>query len=260
MHIDIDLIQKGQWTERLLQSDIAVQEIERARLYGLHDDVHVRSLEHQLGHYEILGSPKTWLIAQLIQQPSVPVKPMDHLSLSELNGYYTPFKTTSDHFIDRARELQSLIKDQHLSLTNAGKMIGKSRSEVCNLMRVLKMDEAILGQIKRHPDIGFGHAKIMAGLRYEQQAVLLARINNEHLTVQQAEAVAKGLRENTVTTFNGVPSQEKSSDVVRLETMLSEHFGARVEIDEKEGVLNINYHRDLDILQGILEKIGLTDL
>ena len=260
MHIDIDLIQTGPWTERLLQSDIAVQEIERARLYGLHDDVHVRALEQQPGHYEILGSSKTWLIAQLIQQPSVPVKQMDHLSLSELNGYYTPFKTTSDHFIDRARELQSLIKGQNLSLTNAGKMIGKSRSEVCNLMRILKMDEAILGQIKRHPDIGFGHAKIMAGLKHVQQAALLERINNEHLTVQQAEAVAKDLRENTASTLIRNPSQEKSSDVVRLETKLAEHFGARVEIDEKEGVLNINYHRDLDILQGILEKIGVVDL
>ena len=260
MHIDIDLIQTGPWTERLLQSDIAVQEIERARLYGLHDDVHVRALEQQPGHYEILGSSKTWLIAQLIQQPSVPVKQIDHLSLSELNGYYTPFKTTSDHFINRAQELQSLIKDQNLSLTNAGKMIGKSRSEVCNLMRILKMDDAILAQIKRYPHIGFGHAKIMVGLRYEQQAVLLARINNEHLTVQQAEAVAKDLRENTASTLIRNPSQEKSSDVVRLETMLAEHFGARVEIDEKEGVLNINYHRDLDILQGILEKIGITDL
>ena len=80
-------------------------------------------------------------------------------------------------------------------------MIGKSRSEVCNLMRILKMDDAILGQIKRHPDIGFGHAKIMAGLKHVQQAALLERINNEHLNVQQADAVAKDLQENTPPTF-----------------------------------------------------------
>ncbi len=260
MHIDIDLIQTGQWTERLLQSDIGVQEIERARLYGLHDDVHVKALEHQPGHYEILGSPKTWLIAQLIQQPSVPVKQMDHLSLSELNGYYIPIKTTSDHFIDRARELHSLIKDQNLSLTNAGKMIGKSRSEVCNLMRILKIDEAILGQIKSHSDIGFGHAKIMAGLQYEQQTILLGRITNEHLTVQKAEAVARDLRENRDAASVKKSIREKSADVLRLEMMLTEHFGARVEINEKDGLLEINYHDDLDILQGVLDKIGIADL
>ena len=260
MHIDIDLIQTGQWTERLLQSDIAVQEVERARLYGLYDDVHVRALEHHPGHYEILGSPKTWLIAQLIQQPSVPVKQMDHLSQSELNGYYSPFKTSSDHFIDRARELQSLIKDQNLSLTNAGKMIGKSRSEVCNLMRILKMDEAILTKIKKHPGIGFGHAKIMAGLPYEQQVDLLQHINNEQLTVQQAEAVARDLRENRAVVPAQKSTREKSADVLRLETMLTEHFGARTEINEKDGLLEINYHQDLDILQGVLDKIGVNDL
>ena len=260
MQIDIDLIQAGQWTERLLQSDIRLQEIERARLYGLYDDVHVRALEHQPGHYEILGSPKTWLIAQLIQQPSVPVKQMDHLSTSELNGYYIPIKTTPDHFIDRARELYSLIKDQNLSLTKAGKMIGKSRSEVCNLMRILKIDEAILGQIKSHSDIGFGHAKIMAGLQHEQQTILLGRITNERLTVQQAEVVARDLRENREAVSVKNSTREKTADVLRLETMLTEHFGARVEINEKDGFLEINYHHDLDILQGVLEKIGIADL
>ena len=260
MHIDIDLIQTGQWTERLSQSDIAAQEVERARLYGLYDDVHVRALKYQPGHYEILGSPKTWLIAQLIQQPSVPVKQMDHLSQSELDGYYTPFKTTPDHFIDRARELQSLIKGQNLSLTNAGKMIGKSRSEVCNLMRILKMDGNLLAKIKNYPYIGFGHAKIMAGLQYAQQVDLLQNIINDRLTVQQAEAVARGLRENRAAGSVKKPSREKSADALRLETMLTEHFGARVEINENDGLLEINYHQDLDILQGILEKIGITDL
>ena len=260
MHLDIDLIQTGQWTERLFQADISEQEIERAKLYGLHDDVHVRALESQPGHYEILGSPKTWLIAQLIQQPSVPVKQMNHLSHSELNGYYTPFKTTSGHFIDRARELQSLIKGQNLSLTNAGKMIGKSRSEVCNLMRILKMDEGLLAKIKTYPYIGFGHAKIMAGLQYVQQVILLQSIINERLTVQQAEAVARNLRENRSEAAVKETTRGKSADVLRLETMLTEHFGARVEINEKDGLLEINYHRDLDILQGILEKIGIADL
>ena len=260
MHIDIDLIQTGQWTERLSQSDISEQEVERARLYGLYDDVHIRTISQQQGHYEILGSPKTWLIAQMIQQPSVPVKRMDHLSQSELSGYYTAFKFTSDHFIDRASALQSRIKDQQLSLAEAGKLTGKSRSEVCNQMRILKMDDAILGGIKNHPCISFGHAKIMAGLQYAQQQILLKQIINESLTVQQAEAVAKDLRENTATVQHKKPIQEKSADVLRLERVLMEHFGARVEINEKDGFLNINYHRDLDILQGILDKIGIVDM
>ena len=260
MYIDIDLIQTGQWTERLLQSDITEQEITRARLYGLHDDVHVRAQSQQPGHYEILGSPKTWLIAQLIQQPSVPVKQMDHLDSSELNGYYTSLTVTSDHFIDRARALQSKIKDQHLSLTNAGRMIGKSRSEVCNLMRILKIDDTLLWNIKNNPHVGFGHAKIMAGLPHAQQSILLEQIRNEHLTVQQAEAVARGLRDNSTLIQTEKTEQKKSADVLRLENLISEHFGARVEINEQDGRLEINYRGDLDILQGVLDKIGINDM
>lgn len=260
MNVDIDLIQKGQWTEPLLQSDITEQEVIRARLYGLHDDVHIRALQEQPGHYEILGTPKTWLIAQLIQQPSIPVKLMDHLDASELNGYYTLLQVKPDHFIDRARALQILIENQHLSLTDAGTLIGKSRSEVCNLMRILKMDDEILRQIKGHERIGFGHAKIMAGLKYEHQCILIERIKQENLTVQQAEMAAKELRENKVSNLGKSESVGKSEDVLRLERLLSEHFGAQVVINEKDSLLEINYHQDLDILQGILDKIGITDL
>ena len=127
-------------------------------------------------------------------------------------------------------------------------------------MRILKIDKGILGQIKRYPDIGFGHAKIMAGLQYEQQTVLLKRICNEHLTVQQTEAVARGLRENRVAVQEKKSTKEKSTDVLRLETVLTEHFGARVEINENTGLLEINYNQNLDILQGILDKIGIADL
>jgi ParB family chromosome partitioning protein len=260
MYIDIDLISTGQWTDRLSQSEIAEQEIDRARLYGLYDDVHIRALSQHPGHFEILGSPKAWLIAQLIQQPDVPVKKMDHLSMSELDGYYTPLKAISDHFIDRALALQSRIREQNLSLTDAGKVVGKSRSEVCNLMRILKMDEIILGKIKNLPGVGFGHAKIMAGLQYAQQLKLLELIKNEQLTVQKTEAVAKTLRENTVLGQVNAQLYKKSPDVLRLEMMLTEHFGVQVVFNEKDGLMEINYRGDLDILQGVLDKIGVTDL
>ncbi len=271
MNIDVDLIQAGQWTHRLLQSEISTQDVERARLYGLYDDVHIRALVAPPFHFEILGSPKTWLIAQLIQQQSVPVKQIQHLSVSELNGYYSSLGTTSEalsvivseHFIDHARVLQLRIKEQKLSLSDAGKLIGKSRSEICNLMRILKMDRAILDKIKQQPRVGFGHAKIMAGLPSAQQIILLQNIISESLTVQQAEAMAKNLRDNSVSIsadFSVQTLVEKSADVLRLEKMLTEHFAAQVEINEKDSKLEINYHHDVDILQGILEKIGLADL
>jgi hypothetical protein len=44
-----------------------------------------------------------------------------------------------------------------------------------------------------------------------------------------------------------------------LENSLTEHFGARSEIDENNGFLKINYNKNLDILQGILEKIGISE-
>ena len=90
MLIDIDLIHTGHWTEQLRQADITPSEVERGRLYGIVDDVHVRRLPNQSGHYEILGSPRSWHLAQLLQDASVSVKLLDHLQPSVIEGLYAP--------------------------------------------------------------------------------------------------------------------------------------------------------------------------
>ena len=139
MQIDIDLIHTGHWTEQLRQADIAPSEVEIGRLYGIVDDVHVRRLPDQPGHYEILGTPKSWLLAQLIQDERVPVKIIDHLKPSEIEGLYAPKNDSSGHFIEQAIALKEYINENNLTLAKAGKLKGKTRSEVCNLMRILKI-------------------------------------------------------------------------------------------------------------------------
>ncbi len=259
MPIDVDLLQTGLWTQRLTQAEISVEELERARLYGLHEDVHVRALAHSPARFEILGSPKIWLLAQMLQQQTVSVKHMDYLSSAEIDGYYGHLINTEEHFIDRALALKQRIKRQNISLTMAGALIGKSRSEVCNLMRILNIEKHLLDNIKQCSMIGFGHAKIMAGLPLEQQQLLLQQIKDEHLTVQQTEAVARTMRAHKPV-LQPSASVKKSADVLALETRLTEHFGAHVDINEDQGVLIINYHRNLDILQGVLDKMALPDI
>jgi ParB family chromosome partitioning protein len=258
MQIDIDLIHTGHWTEHLRQDDITSSEVERARFYGIVDDVHVRRLPEQPGHYEILGTPRSWLLAQLIQDSSVPAKLLDHLNVSEIEGLYAPKNDSSGHFIEQAVALKEYIEDNNLSLAKAGKLKGKSRSEVCNLMRILKIDYAIQSEIKRLPYVYFGHARIMANLDYSKQRQLLDQIKEKHLSVQQAEAIVRKMHGKASKNQSINPLRDKDPNTVKLENSLTEHFGARSEIDENNGYLKINYNKNLDILQGILEKMGVT--
>ncbi len=260
MLIDIDLIHTGHWTEQLRQADITPSEVERGRLYGIVDDVHVRRLPNQSGHYEILGSPRSWHLAQLLQDASVSVKLLDHLQPSVIEGLYAPKFDSSGHFIDQAVALKEYIEDNDFSLAKAGKLKGKSRSEVCNLMRILKIDDTILSEIKRLPYIYLGHARIMAGLENSKQRQLLDQIKEKHLTVQQTEAVVRKMHGKASQNQTIYPSRDKDPNTIKLENSLTEHFGARSEIDESTGILKINYNKNLDVLQGILEKIGVTGL
>ena len=100
----------------------------------------------------------------------------------------------------------------------------------------------------------------MAGLENSKQRQLLDQIKEKHLTVQQTEAVVRKMHGKASQNQTIYPSRDKDPNTIKLENSLTEHFGARSEIDESTGILKINYNKNLDVLQGILEKIGVTGL
>jgi len=241
--LDIDLISQGPYTNE--DSHFTSSEESQARSFGLSVAVKVRT--HMPGQYEIVGSPKSWYLAQAIQEPQVPIIKVDHLSQHDLQDLKKPGSDKLS-IIEQANRISDLTIETP-NLAKLGRREGLTRSTVCNLVRISQMPETIKWQIDEHPNqVKLGHAKVLAGLSGQQQQSLLDKIIQNSLSVRQAEASSKGIKPSL--------KVEKDANIISLEDALTGILGCRTTIDVEKGRLNIDYGKNLEILDGVLEHIG----
>lgn len=244
--LDIDTISQGRYTTDF--KALTPLEVKQARLSGISEALTIRTIER--GQYEIVGNPKSWFLAQAIQEEKVPVIIVDHLRVDELEILRTPIFGKLP-IIKWAEKISDLTIDTP-NLAELGRREGLSRSTVCNLVRIDAMPFKIKEQIRKHSKlIKLGHAKVLAGLDDQQQQSLLTQIIQKSLSVHETEKRAKN-EKPTVTI-------EKDPDTIKVENRLTEILGCATTIDLKQGALIIKYGNNNDVLQGVLEHLGYEE-
>ena len=206
------------------------------------------------GRYEIVVGERRWRAAQLAGLESVPVLVRDlnndetakialieNLQREDLNA------------LDQARGLQRLQREFNLSQDALGKAVGKSRSAVTNLLRLLNLVPEVQVLLEEGR-IEMGHARALLSVDPTKQLGFAQEVVKKSLSVRQTEALTAGKKQNNKTK-KGV--QPKDPNTKKLEADLSDILGATVSIKHNKtgrGSLTINF-KNLDTLQGILEKI-----
>jgi ParB family transcriptional regulator, chromosome partitioning protein len=244
--LDIDTISRGRYTSDF--SGLTPLEEKQARLSGISEALTIRTME--LGQYEIVGNPKSWFLAQAIQEAQVPVIIVDHLKIDELEILKTPI-TEKLPIIEWAERISDLTIETP-NLAELGRREGLSRSTVCNLVRIDAMPFEIKEQIRKHPKlIKLGHAKVLAGLDGRKQQLLLTQIIQKGLSVHETEKRAKN--EKPTLTI------EKDPDTIKVENRLTEILGCTTTINLEQGTLIIKYGQNIEVLQGVLEHLGYEE-
>ena len=128
--------------------------------------------------------------------------------------------------------------------------VGRSRSAVANLLRLLNLERDVLSMLERG-EIDTGHAKVLLALTGGDQVRAARQVIKRGLSVRQTEALVRGwgVKENTI--------PAKDPNVSRLEEDLSARLGAKVRIQHQQngrGRLEVQY-TTLDELDGILKRI-----
>jgi len=244
--LDIDTIRRGRYTSDF--SGLTSLEEQQARLSGISEALTLRTMES--GRYEIVGNPKSWFLAQAIQEAQVPVIIVDHLRIDELEILKTSI-TEKLPIIEWAEKISDLTINTP-NLAELGRREGLSRSTVCNLVRINAMPFEIKEQIQKHPKlIKLGHAKVLAGLDTKQQQSLLAQIIQSGLSVHETEKRAKN--EKPAVTF------VKDPDTIKVENKLTEILGCATIINLEQGTVTIKYGQNIEVLQGVLEHLGYQE-
>ena len=248
---NIDNLKAGKYQPRSHMNQIALNELaESIKIQGIMQPILVRAVGDK--KYEIVAGERRWRAAKLANLSEVPILIKDIPDESALAMALIENIQREDlNSIEEAKGIQRLIDEFGMTHESASNILGKSRTTVTNLLRLLNSSEHVQKALL-DGRIEMGHARAMLSLSASEQVMLCQKVISNNLSVREVE----GLITQTNPTKKKIQTQ-KIADIVNLETNLSDKLGASVKISHKingSGVLKINYS-NLDELDSILKKI-----
>ena len=149
--------------------------------------------------------------------------------------------------------MQRLQQEFELTQQEVATAVGKSRSTVANLLRLMSLQESVRILLE-HGDLELGHARALLGLEGVDQSQAARSVVGKGLSVRQTEALVRHLLANKDKT----PEPKLLDPNIRqLQDDLSQKIGAKVQIQHTargKGRLVLSYN-SLDELDGILNHI-----
>ena len=266
VQLPVSQLQPGKYQPRRHFDEEALTELsDSIERHGIMQPIMVRVVAKN--SYEIIAGERRWRAARLAKLTMVPViiREVNDTQALEL-ALIENIQRADLNPLEEAAGYQRLMDEFNYTQEKLAPIVGKSRSHIANLLRLLKLPDSV----KRRIDSGeltMGHARaILMAKNPEELAQQIVEIG---LSVRQAEERAKGIVETPQTQAKQASSEptpraprrsssEKSEDVMQLENMLAESLGLRVSIDTRgsqAGEVIISYD-SLTQLDEILRRLG----
>lgn len=257
--IDVDLLRPGRYQPRREFTSGSLAELaESIRAEGMVQPIIVRPLPDTVPqNYEIIAGERRWRAAQMagIQHVLVLVRPLDDRA-TLVQALVENLQREDLNPVDTARGIERLIVEFQLTHQEAARRLGRSRDAISHLLRILKLDSAVLAHIS-NGQLSLGHAKLLPGLPQPMQRALCDEVVHQGMSVRTLERRIRHLNRNT--REQPALNRQRDPDIVRLEQRVGEIVGAETRIDydtqQGRGQLVFTIH-SLEALEGILERLG----
>jgi ParB family chromosome partitioning protein len=239
--------------------------------HGVMQPIVVRPSKAFKGNFEIIAGERRFraskraglsevpvIIRELTDSEALELALIENIQRQDLNP------------IEEAQGYQRLMEEFSYTQEALGQTVGKSRSHVANLLRVLTLPEGVKKKLASG-ELSLGHAKAI--LTSKQPELLAEQIVEQGLTVRQTEMLAKEVnntpdiarkpRAINTSAPQARPIQpraqvEKDPDIIALEETLTENLGLRVNINDlgaQKGEVVIAYDT-LAQLDSVLRRLG----
>lgn len=149
--------------------------------------------------------------------------------------------------IEEANAYDKLINELGVTQEQLAKRLGKSRSHIANLVRLLSLPNEVI-QMVNNGSLSMGHGRALLGLKDKNKVIPTARrIAKEKLNVRQVEALIQQLNENTPK--KKTKKESKDIFIKEKENHLTEYFGTNVSINrgKRKGKIEIEFFSDDDL-------------
>ena len=253
--LPIDLIGPGRYQPRSGMDPRALQELaDSIEAQGVVQPVVVRPVGG--GKYELIAGERRWRAAQkagLHEIPAVIREVPDQAAIAM--ALIENIQRENLNPLEEANALRRLIKEFALSHQGAAEAVGRSRTAVTNLLRLLELEPEVR-ELLEGGKLEMGHARALLSLRGAQQTEVANRVAARGLSVRETERLVR-TQASGERSSGGRRKAPRDPNIERLEKDLTERLGARVAIEDGrggKGRLVIRY-ASLDELDGILERI-----
>lgn len=233
--------------------------MEQVRRVGQVLPVVVREIAND--QYEILANAESWIAVMKAGSREVRIAVLPDVDDAEAVSIIQAVKRRDP--IDEAKQFREELSGQGRvikrgDIAKLAVRTGVSRSYVAHSIRLLTLPESVqtalsAGLLKP------GHGKALLGLKsMSGQCTVATTAILEKWSVRKTENAIRA-KMSQLNRQTDAPQRQKSAEIRLLEKGLSEAIGSQVELLESAGKLTIDYGGDLDVLNGIIERIGYLE-
>ncbi|MFN4283641.1 MAG: ParB/RepB/Spo0J family partition protein [Alphaproteobacteria bacterium] len=258
--VPIEFLRPGKYQPRQRFDQAQIQSlVDSIKEKGILQPILVRRLASEPNAYEIVAGERRWRAAQLAQLHEVPVNIRELSDRDALEiALVENIQRENLNAIEEADGYRRLMAEFNHTQEDLAKAVGKSRSHIANLLRLLSLPDGIRLLVESG-ELSAGHARALIGL--EDAEALAKQAVAEDLSVRQIEELAKAERRKGAGKSEGESAKKKTpprdANIIALERDLTNLLGLKVGIsfDGKGGVLSVHY-KTLDQLDDVLRRMG----
>ncbi len=256
-NISVDQLNPGQYQPRKRFDEESLQELADSIIeQGLMQPIIVRKSEN---NFEIIAGERRWRAAKLAKLETIPV------IVREINDRTASVIALIENMqrvdlssIEEAEGIKKMIDEFGMTHEEASDAVGKSRSAITNLLRLLQLTDFVKEKLISG-DIDMGHARALIPLSTDQQNMVCQKIINEKLSVRKVEDLIQ-LGITNIKNKKLIKDNNKNSDIQILQKEITDKLGFPVMIENRNnnsGLIKIKY-RNLDELDILLNKLKLN--
>jgi ParB family chromosome partitioning protein len=258
-HIAIERISPNPDQPRRTFTEDALEELARSiREKGIIQPLILRRNPHDPNGFEIVAGERRWRAAQRAQLHEVPaiVRELDDTEVLEI-AIIENIQRADLNAVEEARGYRQLMDRFGHTQEQLAEGLGKSRSHIANMLRLLNLPEAVMSLLIDGA-LSAGHARAL--LSATDPAGLAQTVVKRGLSVRDTEALVKA--EGRDRTATKKPAASKDADTVLIERDLKAALGMNVTIDHDQGaesgVLRIRY-KDLEQLDEVCRRLSAVE-
>ena len=256
-NVSVDQLSSGQYQPRKRFDEESLQELADSIIeQGLMQPIIVRKSDN---NFEIIAGERRWRAAKLAKLDTIPVIVRDiNDRTASIIALIENMQRVDLSSIEEAEGIKKMIDEFGMTHEEASDAVGKSRSAVSNLLRLLQLTDFVKDKLNLG-HIDMGHARALVSLSADQQNMVCQKIINEKLSVRKVEELLQsGIEKQNNKKLS--KDNKKNNDIEILQKEFSEKLGFPVTIENKNnnsGLIKIKY-RNLDELDILLNKLKLN--